>query len=158
LRFVLAGDWYSATERQRAIRFIEREQLGDAIEFAGHVSDEKKAGLLRSASLLVAPSHSEGQPLVILEALAAGLPVIATRVGGVPEALEDGVEGFLVPVGDTEALAGRIVEFFRDESLQLAMSGAARSRYEQQFTLDRFAERLGAVWSRVANTPNCRGR
>src|SRR5437660_11632373 len=73
---------------------------------AGHRSDLD--GFLPFLDVLVLPSYTEGLPNVVLEASAAGVPVVATAVGGTPEVVEDGVTGYLVPPGDPEALAGRV--------------------------------------------------
>ena len=95
------------------------------------------------------PSHAEGHPLVVLEALSASVPVIATRVGAIPEMLADGIEGYLVAVGDVSALADRIAALVSDPAMRARMSVAARMRYEAEFTAHRFATRLGRVWQDV---------
>ena len=70
-------------------------------------------------TLLALPSHSEGSPNVVLEAMAAGLPIAATAVGGVPEILEEGVTGLMVPPGDPQALADAMLRILRDKALAL---------------------------------------
>ena len=143
VRFVLAGGWYSDAERRQALHFVQKHGLDRVIEFVGPVEDEAKRRLLQSASTLMFPSKVEGQPLVVVEALAAGTPVITTPVGSLPETFDDAVEGFLVPRGDVEGLAGCCLTLLRDSALRSEMGQAARRRYERYFQAERFAQRLG---------------
>jgi glycosyltransferase involved in cell wall biosynthesis len=149
IHYVLAGDWYSPTEARTARRYIVDHELESYVEIVGPVASGQKDRLLAVATLMVFPSHSEGHPLVVLEALSAGLPVIATRVGAIPEIIEDGSEGFLVEPGEVSVLTDRISQVIGDSALQREMSRRARDRYERDFTAARFAERLGAVWSSI---------
>jgi glycosyltransferase involved in cell wall biosynthesis len=153
LRVVVAGDWYSPTEAEAGRRFIAENDLGDCIRMLGPVGPEAKHRLLSSASVFALPSYTEGQPLVILEALSAGLPIVATRVGALPETIADGVEGYLVDVGDVDALTDRLHRVLDSPSLRDEMARRARARYEREFTVERFAEGLGAVWRLAAGDP-----
>ncbi len=153
LRVVVAGDWYSPTEAEAGRRFIAENDLEDCIRMLGPVGPEAKRQLLSSASVFALPSHTEGHPLVILEALSAGLPIVATRVGALPETITDGVEGYLVDVGDVDALTDRLVRVLDSPSLRDEMARRARERYEREFTVERFAEGLGAVWRAAAGDP-----
>ena len=85
-------------------------------------------------------------PLALLEAMAAGLPVIATRVGGVPEAVRDGREGLLVPAGDPGALASAIRVLAADREARGRMGEAARARIREEYSVDRMAARTCAVY------------
>lgn len=86
--------------------------------------------------LAVLPSFTEGLPNVVLEAYAAGVPVVATAVGGTPEAVADGVDGYLVPPGDPPALAGRILDVLRLGEARKAMGQRGRERIQAQFTFE----------------------
>ena len=97
-----------------AQHLLERYQLANTCELLGSVHREKVLQLFREASVFVLPSYYEGLPMAILEALAAGLPVIATPVGGIPEVVRDTYNGFLIPSGDIEALAGAIEKLVSD--------------------------------------------
>jgi glycosyltransferase involved in cell wall biosynthesis len=145
-RFVLAGPWADEDDHARALRALAARGLDDVVELPGAVHGEEKWELLRRAAVLVLPSWSEGQPYVILEAFACGTPVIATRVGAIPESVDDGVEGFLVDVHDAVALADRLGRVLGDEELRSRMGRAARARYEHEFSVEIFAQRLAAVW------------
>jgi glycosyltransferase involved in cell wall biosynthesis len=81
---------------------------GDAVRFAGFLDQDGVADTLRQADALVLPSFAEGVPVVLMEAMASGKPVIATQVGGVSELVEDGVSGHVVPPGDAASLAEAI--------------------------------------------------
>jgi glycosyltransferase involved in cell wall biosynthesis len=96
--------------------------------------------LLARASVFVLSSHSEGLPISVLEALAAGLPVVASDVGGVRELVEDGVNGVLVPPGDAVALAAALTRLVADADLRRTMGAASRSRAEKLFDLPRFRQ------------------
>jgi len=109
--------------------------VGDRIAFLGEVRDVRS--VLAHAQMFVLPSRSEGIPLTALEAMACGLPVVATRVGGLPEVVEDGVTGLLVPPADPAALAQAILDIGRDPERGLRMGQAGRERVEQHFEIRR---------------------
>jgi len=119
--------------------------LEDRVELLGSLPAERLRAEYQRASVFVLPSAQETSPLVIAEAMAAGVPVVATRVGGVPHLVEEGRTGFLVEVGDTEALAHRLGELLRDERGRRAFASAARSRAER-FRPAAVAERVRAVY------------
>lgn len=97
-------------------------------------------------SVLALPSHSEGMPNVALEAMAAGVPVVATTVGGTPEVVEDEVTGFLVPDGDAEGLAGRILELLRSDELGRRMGTRGRQRVADRFGFETQAARYDSLF------------
>jgi glycosyltransferase involved in cell wall biosynthesis len=100
------------------------------------------AALLEEADMLVLPSFAEGVPMVLMEAMASRIPVIASRVAGVPELVEDGVTGFLVPPGDVESLAARMVALWDDPERARAMGARGRRVVEADFDVEREAEWL----------------
>jgi len=150
-RFLLAGPWYAERERATAVQEVARLGLKDTVSLLGPVAGEGKARLLHEASVFLFPSRYrfECQPLVILEALAAGTPVVATRIGVLEETIQDGVEGFLTPVGDQEALFTRTLTVLRDRALRGQIGTAARRRYERDFQLDKYADLLTGVLARI---------
>jgi glycosyltransferase involved in cell wall biosynthesis len=85
--------------------------------------------------LVVSASHSEAMPLALMEAMASGLPVVATRVGGIPDLIQQGVTGWLVHEGDYEGLAIRVVELIGDEPLRRRAGDAARQRAVERFSV-----------------------
>jgi len=119
--------------------------LGDRAVLAGHRDDVPD--LLAAADVLIHPTRMDAFPTVLLEAAAAGLPVVATRVGGVPEIVDDGVTGTLVaPPPDAEAFAVALEPFLADAAARARAGAAARARFAAEFSADRWAARLRAVY------------
>lgn len=96
--------------------------------------------ILTAADIFVQPSLSEGLPLAVLEAMAFGLPVVATRVGGVPEAVVDGDTGYLVPAGDPEALGTALARLIESPDRGRSMGAAGRERAEAGFSVQRMTD------------------
>jgi glycosyltransferase involved in cell wall biosynthesis len=104
---------------------------------------------LRAFDAFVLPSYWEGMPLAVLEAMAAGLPVVASAIGGTPEAVADGETGFLVPVDDASALAQRMAQVAAAADLRARMGAAGRARWEAEFQVERMVEETAALYERV---------
>jgi glycosyltransferase involved in cell wall biosynthesis len=115
---------YAATVSER----IREAGLEGRVSLLGQLDASRMLGEYSRAALLVLPSAQETSPMVIAEAMAAGVPVVATRVGGVPHLVEEGRTGFLVEVGDLEALAQRVGELLDDEQMRNSFAAAARAR------------------------------
>jgi glycosyltransferase involved in cell wall biosynthesis len=126
-RLTLVG---SGSQRDALQRRVELASLEGSVRFTGTVSRQEVRDLLDASRLLVLPSRSEGMGRVILEAFARGRPVVATRVGGIPELVEDGITGRLVPPEDPQALAKALVEMLQDVNPAAAMGRAARAAIE----------------------------
>lgn len=124
-------------ERER----LEREARGLPVSFAGQVDHSTAREYIRNARCLVLPSHSEAYPNVILEAMASGVPVVATRTGGVPSLVQDGKTGFLVTAGCPDELTGALAKLTGDESLCLEMGSRAHEA-ARAFSWPCAAERL----------------
>lgn len=124
---------------------LARLGAGDRVRYIGPVYGAAKESLYREHDLFVLPSFREACPLVVLEAMRAGLPVIATSVGAVPEMVEDGRSGCLVAAGDAEALAARIGALLGDEATRRRMGARGRELYLERYTLERFEGELAAA-------------
>jgi glycosyltransferase involved in cell wall biosynthesis len=136
--------WLMGAELDRAYARALRQQaaglgLGEVVRFLGPLPPAALAARLASATLLALPSLSEGLPRVLLEAMAAGRPVIASRVGGIPEIVQDGVTGFLVPPGDDAALAERILRLVEHAPEAAAMGRRGHAFVRGFFSADRYA-------------------
>jgi len=136
-KLVVAGD---GPERARAEEAAGALSLSDRVVFAGHTSDVRPFYAL--ADVLALPSHSEGSPNVLLEAMAAGVPVAATRVGGVPEIAEDGESALLVPARDPSAMAAALRRLLTDTPLAARLSESARERVLTEFSPEAYARAL----------------
>jgi L-malate glycosyltransferase len=135
-------------ERSRIAAAAREAGVDSLVRFLGHRDDARD--LLAGCDLYANSSISEGISLTILEAMAAGLPVIATRVGGTPE-IVDTTCGRLVPARDADSLAATLSELAGNAALRAALGRAARARVEQRFTLDRMiAEYRDAYYAAVA--------
>jgi glycosyltransferase involved in cell wall biosynthesis len=130
-RWMICGDGTQRGELERQVR--DAGLLG-VVAFAGFRDDLDQ--WMPNADLFVLPSFTEGLPNVLLEAHAAGVPVVATAVGGTPELVLDGETGLLVPPDDPAALADRMTQLLADTALRRRMSQAARTRVREQFTFE----------------------
>lgn len=124
--------------------------LGDVVTFAGALSQEEVAGRLAESDVFVLPSFAEGVPVVLMEAMATGLPTIATRIAGVAELVHDGVSGLLVPPGDAESLGRAIVALSGDPNLRKNMGRSGRELVEDDFNVVSEAGRIAALLSGTA--------
>jgi glycosyltransferase involved in cell wall biosynthesis len=142
--FVLFGD---GPLRQALTEQIAARQLQQTFLLAGFRTDVER--FLPYADLAVNSSFTEGLPVVVLEALAAGVPVVATAVGGTPEVIDDGVHGFLVPAGDAAALAHGIWEALSDEKRRQSMGQRGRQRVQAEFTFAIQARQYQELFARL---------
>ncbi len=126
--------------RETIGRRIAELGLEDRFILAGHRDDLDR--FLPHWDLSVLPSFTEGLPTMVLESYAAGVPVVATAVGGTPEAVANGVDGYLVPPGDPIALAQPILELLNSEAERRAMGQRGRERIRAEFTFDAQARRF----------------
>jgi glycosyltransferase involved in cell wall biosynthesis len=138
----LAGD---GPERTALTTLAQRLNLSERVIFLGHRNDI--GDLLACCTLFVLPSIYEGLPLSVLEAMAAGKPVVATAVGGTPEALVHMETGLLVPPADPKALADAIRQILSDPERACRMGAAGRARVRREFSADSMAQRVMQVYT-----------
>jgi glycosyltransferase involved in cell wall biosynthesis len=139
-RFLLAGD--GPLREPLAAR---ASHLEDRVTWAGFRRDVPE--LLAASDLFVLPSLADAYPTALMEAMAAGLPVVSTRVGGIPEIVDDGRTGRLVPPGDAEALARAISDLLDSPEKREALGRAARQEAERRFSTAAWVERLKQVYA-----------
>jgi glycosyltransferase involved in cell wall biosynthesis len=120
--------------------------IAEHVTFLGRRTPAEVRGFLERIDLFVLASHWEGFGVALIEAMSAGKPVVATRVGGIPEIVDDGGCGFLVPPGQPKALADGIVSLLKDRELSLEMGKNGRKRAEALFSLDRMMAELEDVY------------
>jgi len=125
--------------------------LGSRVVLAGYRPEAR--ALIASADLLLLASIEEGMPNVLLEAMAAGVAQVATRVGGAEEAVEEGVTGFLVPPRDPVLLAERALKILGDDALRRRMGEASRARFAERFSTSRMAGEHEALYASLMGEP-----
>ena len=113
---------------------IKHHDLSKNVELLGWVDGRQKWSLIRRAMIFVFPSRAEGMPMSVIEAMSQGVPVVATRVGGVPEVISTGVDGLLVEVGDVKSIADAIEYLISQESIRLELGARARDSVLGKFT------------------------
>jgi glycosyltransferase involved in cell wall biosynthesis len=144
VRAVFAGEWNSKQDEDMAHELTKSLSLAPFVEFVGPLGPGGKRKFLERADVFVFPTayRFEGHPYVILEAMSAGLPIVSTHLACIPEMVRDGVEGFLIEPGDVSALAEKISCLLLDVDLRVRMGRASRERFLEQYTYDKFAERM----------------
>ncbi len=147
MKLVLGGNG----EIEAATRQAEALGLDDAVSFEGWVGPAEKAALLDAADIYVLPSYNEGLPMSVLEAMAHGLPVITTDVGGLPELVTDGVHGRMIRPGDVVALAAAILALGRDREARRRMGEAGRARVQTHYSRDAVLPRLAELYAYCAS-------
>lgn len=143
LRMVVAGDGPRRGDVERMAR-----ELGPAAIVAGYQDDVPS--LLAAVDVLLHPSHADAFPTALLEAMAASVPVVATRVGGIPEIVRDGVTGLLVPAPPESAVvATATARLLEDPALRASMGARARERFEREFSATGWMRQTRSVYDEV---------
>ena len=151
LRCTIVGD---GPERPRLEEAVARHGLGEVVLLRGALPQEEVAPLLDTADIFVLPcviardGDRDGVPVSLMEAMAKELPVVSTTVSGIPELVEHGVSGLLVPPHDAPSLAGALRRLLEDAALRRRLGAAARRRVESEFDVGESARRLGALFAR----------
>jgi len=141
--FLVIGDGPAANK----LKWLADDlHLSESVRFLGDRSDVPD--LVAALDILVMSSYTESFPNAILEAMAMGKPVVATNVGGIPELVEEGQTGFLVPPRDPKAIAYRVLSLCRDSARRLQMGRAARERVESNFTVQDVTAKLEGIYVR----------
>jgi glycosyltransferase involved in cell wall biosynthesis len=125
-------------------------ELQDRVVLLGRLDEEQTLARIAASDVLVLPSFMEGLPIVLMEAMALGVPVIATRVAGVPELISDEQQGLLFCPADWGELAERMARLLTDPPLRKRLGQAGRAKVEAQFEIGRAVEPLIARFTNVA--------
>ena len=144
-RLIVVGNPIDAAYEARLRADIVRLDITDRVEFAGHLSQQELAELLEQASVFTLPSYSEGLGRVLIEAMAVGVPVIATAVGGPAEFVRHGETGYVVPPGDEVALAAALNHVLADVSDATRVGASARLWARSFFSTDKYIEGYRAL-------------
>jgi glycosyltransferase involved in cell wall biosynthesis len=146
LRLVFGGEGDADALRRRAAEL----DMAGRIELRGWVGADERDAELARASVFCLPSHAEGLPMSLLEAMAAGKAVVASSVGGIPEIVRDGDNGLLVPAGDDAALAAALARVLGDGALRERLARRARATIEQHYSTEVVCGQLSALYRELA--------
>jgi colanic acid/amylovoran biosynthesis glycosyltransferase len=147
LEFNILGD---GPERDRVVFTIHDLELNDVVQLHGQNSPEKVREVLRNSDVFLLSSLTEGISNAVLEAMACGLPVVTTDCGGMREAVTDGVEGFVVPVNDVEAMSEALHTLCQNPQLRKRMGNAGRQCVEKSFSLTRQVQQFLSLCEQTA--------
>lgn len=142
---VLVGDGPATDEVKKT---VEQMEIKKWVHFLGFVSDVRS--IYKDLDLFVSSSNQEGMPNSILEAMAMGVPVVATDVGGNAELIENGKEGFLTPAGSLDGLAQSMIKLIEEPLLRKKIAEAARRKIENNFSFEKRVKRLEQVYEQIA--------
>jgi glycosyltransferase involved in cell wall biosynthesis len=140
------------TDEDRAEATARAAALGDGVVMHGVVAGAEKLALLRGADIFLFPSHSEGHPYVVLEAMSAGLPVVTTTLPTLIETVEHGQTGLLVSPRDTAALAEAVGTLAADHGMRIRLGRAGRKKFEERYAFDVWSARLTSIISQTARS------
>ena len=135
---------------EKANALIANYKLEQHVKMLGVVKGQEKEKLLAESDIFVFPPIApEGQPLVILEAMSAGLPIITTDQGAIRETVVDGINGFIIPPGKPEVIVEKILLLARDQKLRAQMGLSSREIFVKNYTLDRWANNIADLFQEV---------
>jgi len=142
--------WLAGPDLEGIVRNLTSAELKQSrVVYHGLVEGEAKQHLLKESALMALPSYFEGLPIVVLEALGMGLPVVATPVGAIPEVITDGDEGLLVPVGDIQAISGAIIRLLENPESRFQMGKLGYERISQRYHIDRISVELATIYQQL---------
>lgn len=143
IRLVLVG---TGPDEQALKDYSIAQGLEGMIEFAGALNQDEVKARYANADAFALASFAEGIPVVLMEAMASGVPVVATRITGIPELIRDGQDGLLVAPSDTDALSGALARLMDDKPLRNQLARSGRKRVTQRYQLERNVHRLGEIF------------
>jgi len=130
---------------------VAEKGLSSFVSVVGQKHGEGKAELMNSADIFAHPSYNDCLPLVLLESMQYSLAIVSTFEGAIPDVVDDGVTGFIVPQRDAVAFADKLEVLIKDPDLRVKMGSAGRAKYEREFTLERFEHRMKKILEEVGS-------
>lgn len=149
IKFVIAGDITEQNFYQKAMRFIKDNGLDGFVDFLGHLDDNRLKEEYKKASVFVFPSQQDVAPLAVLQAMAAGKAIVASRVGGIPYMIDDGINGFLIEKKDHHALAEKIELSIKDDNLRRMSGFNAQKKISDDYRIDAVTDRLYKIYQDI---------
>jgi glycosyltransferase involved in cell wall biosynthesis len=150
---ILAGPFNDRQEEQRIRTMVADYHLDETIIFLGTIGERKKEAAFLRADVFVLPSYSEGMPQSLLEAMAYGLPVVVSNVGGIPEVVRDGDEGLMIKPGDLDELCRALTQLIESAECRQRMGAAARRRMAAHHTVEIYLRQLQELYNSVLAAP-----
>jgi len=147
VKLMLVGD---GEEREELESLVVELDLKDCVKFIGRVQNEEIPRYMIASDVFVLPSFSEGFPVVILEAMASGLPIVATKVGGLPEIVKDGENGFLVEPKNPEEIAEKVLLILKGDKLRERISENNKKKVKE-YSWERVSEQIEEVYFKALN-------
>jgi glycosyltransferase involved in cell wall biosynthesis len=152
IKIVCAGyEWGNTKDAENTKKFIAYNGLLPYIEHMPPIFGIEKNNLFMTSDIFVLPSYKEGQPLVILDAMSAGLPIIATDVGAIKSMVVDGENGFIVDLGNPKQIANKILFLIENPKIRAQMGKKSRERYLKYYTKEKFINGMQHVFEEVLN-------
>ena len=148
--FIIAGE---GPLRDALCRLVDEYQLGSNFKLIGYTKN--KIRLLQLFDIFVLPSLSEGTPMALLEAMATGLPCLVTDVGGNRNVIENGVDGILIPPGETNLLTNMLLKLLNNKSLRDRLSAGARKKIEMGYSAETMRDRYFNIYNELMLRGNC---
>jgi glycosyltransferase involved in cell wall biosynthesis len=147
----IAGEFKRQEYKDNLFSFVANNDLSDNVEYLGVITGDAKTSHFRDSDIFCFPSyfHSESFPLVLIEAMSFGLPIISTKWRGIPDMVEDGYNGFLVNIKSPEQVAERIVKLKNDFNLRKQMSQNGRNVFEERYSLQQHLKRMETIFKEL---------
>lgn len=145
VKFILAG----TGDIENLKLLIDSLGIDEHFLFPGWVKREEKEQLLKNADIFFLPSYTEAMPMSILEAMGYGLPIIATNVGGIPQLVENGKNGYLTDPGDIDAFVGNILQLINSDELIYNMGKESMEKADEKYSLDKHITKISVLYQKV---------
>ena len=152
--FHLVGSDLSPGETRRLMEIVRANNLGEIVKFHEPVFGNEKYSYFEKADIFIYPSYHEGMPMAILEAMASGLPIVATNVGGIPDLVQNGTNGILIEPGHSDQLANAICSLAINPGLRESMQKMSYQIVSEKFNLERHIMQLTKIYNDLATKLN----
>ena len=142
VHFVVAGNG----DIEKIQEILREKGCNQLVTFTGWIGPEQKKERMLKARVYLLPLYNEGLPMSVLEAMSYGLPIVSTIVGGIPELVQPGENGFLYQPGDSDVLADGIIKLLQDQNSAMEISRKNKKKIEKEYSLDVFALKLDIIY------------
>jgi len=155
VRFIFAGPVDSQDTFDKSREYISEKKLDEYVEFTGYIgNEEQRISYFRNSDIFIFPTQRDVFGLVLLHAMTESLPVIATIEGNVPEIIEDGVNGYLIPKGNSEKLSEKILLLASDSDLRQSIGATNKSKYYLKYTPSQYSKNMITAFEEITKFNN----